>query len=307
MRSWLRRNHAWVTLRRVQREGFVRAWQRWRFWTRILQTPPVATRAAAGHEPPVEVHLLCYRNDYLCAIWALKSFYREAMVDLPLVIHIQGEAPARVAQRLRKHFPGARIIPQPEADAIVNPWLASHGLHRLLSARAANHYMLKLTDYCILSTAHRLITLDSDVLFFERPAELLNFDGLHLFQRDPESTYLVAEIPGVQASPRVNVGIMSFVRENISLERCDQYLAHFSERAGWLEQTLYALHAGETGAGAYLPDTYLISLEQQIDPATLVARHYAGPSRPLLTSEGMPYLLKHQPPHTRTPPPPGKR
>jgi hypothetical protein len=291
MRAWLRRNYAWVTLRRVQREGFLHAWRRWRLWTRILRTPPVVTRPAAGREP-VEVHLLCYRNDYLCAIWALKSFYKHAAVDWPLTIHIQGEVPPRAARRLRAHFPQARIVPQREADSIVNRWLTQHGWQRLLAARAANPYMLKLTDYHILSSARRLIAFDSDVLFFERPAELLEFAGAHLFQRDPESTYLVSEISGVKAAPRLNVGIMSFLRESISLARCDRYLAHFPERAGWLEQTLYALHASETSTAECLPESYLISLAAGIDSSTLVARHYAGPSRPLLTEEGMPHVLK---------------
>lgn len=291
MRNWLRRNHAWVTLRRVHREGWVRAWKRWRLWQRILTTPPVTTRPAAENEP-IEVHLLCYRNDYLCAVWALKSFYRHAAVDWPLTIHIQGDAPFRVASRLRAHFPQARIVSQHEADSIVNPWLASHRCQRLLAARAQNHYMLKLTDFHILSTAQRLVTLDSDVLFFQRPNELIEFTGTHLFQRDPESTYVISEIPGLRIAPRLNVGIMSFVRQSVSLPRCDEYLAHFPERAGWLEQTLYALHAAETGAATCLPETYLISLESGIDPATLIARHYAGPSRHLLTEEGMPYYLK---------------
>jgi hypothetical protein len=292
LRAILRRSHAWVAFRRIQREGLLQALRRWRVWTRILRTPPVTTRTAAGREP-VEVHLVCYRNDYLCAIWALKSFYLQAAVDYPVTIHLQGKMRARAVRRLRAHFPQARIITQHEADSIVDPWLARHGFHRLLAARAANHYMLKLTDYHILSDAERLITLDSDVLFFQRPSALLAFRGAHIFQRDPESTYLVSQIPGVPIAPRLNVGIMSFVRESISLARCEEYLAQFPQREGWLEQTLYALHASETGTAECLPENYLISLDPGIDPATLVARHYAGPSRPLLTEEGMPYILRH--------------
>lgn len=289
IRTALRRNHAWVTLRRVQREGFGAAWKRWRLWRQILDTAPLRTRVAQPGEP-VEVHLLCYRNDYLCAIWALKTFYRQAGVDYPLAIHIQGSAPARIARHLRQHFPDARVIPQAEADALVNPVLETRAWKQLLSARKSNPYILKLTDYLLLSPARRLITLDSDVLFFQHPGELLDYAGPHLFQRDLESTYLVAEAGGVQAAPRLNVGIMSFLRENISLERCEHYLGHFDQREGWLEQTLYALHAGETGAWDYLSDTYLISLSKDLDDTGLVARHYAGPSRPLLTSQGMPRI-----------------
>ena len=81
MKSWLRRKRAWVDFRRWQREGFLRAFRRWRLYSQILKTPPEHTKDSDGD---TELHLLCYRNDYLGAIWALKTFYRCAQVPVPL-------------------------------------------------------------------------------------------------------------------------------------------------------------------------------------------------------------------------------
>src|SRR5271156_6986122 len=55
----------------------------------ILGTPshPVSQRAEGAD---LEVHILCYWRDYLQAVWALKTFYRFARVDCPLVVHIDG-------------------------------------------------------------------------------------------------------------------------------------------------------------------------------------------------------------------------
>ena len=236
---------------------------------------------------------MCYFFDYLCAIWSLKSFYRVAGVAFPLTIQIQGNAPAHVARTLRQHFPQARILEQPEADQRVESHLISHGWTRLLEGRRANHYMQKLTDTVLLSGFPRVIYLDSDLLFFHKPTELLAFEGDHIFQQDPESTYLVDEAAGVKIAPRLNVGLMSFVPARVSLARCNDYLADFPGFSGWIEQTLLALHAAESNTALVLPATYLISAEAGIDPDTLVMRHYAGPTRPLLTSEGMPWLIQH--------------
>jgi hypothetical protein len=291
MRDWLRSNPAWVSFRRLQREGFLRAFRRWRAWSRILATRPVATSPGGD----TEVHLLCYRNDYLCALWALKSFYHFSGSALPLVIHTQGHAPPRMLRRLREHFPNARIITQPEADSIVLPKLRGAGLTKLIKARAANHYTLKLTDFLLLGEAPNLLTLDSDILFFRKPEAFLAANDRHLFQRDPESTYVFspeqarAEL-GIELAPCINVGMMHFRRDSISLARCDQYLAHFQKLDGWLEQTLYALHASEQSNAAYLPPDYLISLAGDVDHSKLIARHYAGPSRPLLHEQGIPHL-----------------
>jgi len=297
MRDRLRRWPFWVDFRRWQSQGFEATYRRWRIYSKILKTPPVRTDRSPGD---TELHLLCYRNDYLGALWTLKTFYRCARVSIPLVVHIQGEATQLMVRRLHHHFPDARLIPQAEADAIVIPRLQERGLTRLLAARAANHYTLKLTDFVLLGDAPNLLTLDSDILFFERPQAFLAPTEGHLFQRDPESTYVLDAATarsklGIELAPRINVGMMRFRRDSISLARCDGYLAAFSKLDGWLEQTLYALHASERGDAEYLPNEYLISLARGMDHSLLVARHYAGPSRNLLHEEGIPFLLRKRP------------
>jgi len=289
IRTLLRKNDAWITLRQSHREGFGRAWRRWRLWRSVLRTKPIGTRT----EGDTEVRLICYRYDYLCAIWSLKSFYREAGVSYRLSIQIQGVAPPRVKRTLLAHFPNARIVEQREADQIVESALIGNGWTRLLEGRRTNQYMQKLTDNVILSKARRVITLDGDLLFFRKPVELLEFDGAHIFQQDLNSTYLVKEACGVKPGARLNAGLMAFRPDTVSLARCNDYLADFPTYHGWLDQTLFALHAGETGTANVLPSTYLISLERNVDPKTLVVRHYAGPSRPLMTEEGMPYLIRN--------------
>ncbi len=288
IREWLRRNNTWIMLRKTHREGFGTAYRRWLTWRKILRTAPVITET----EGDTEVRLICYAFDYLCAIWSLKSFYRAAGVNLPLTIQIQGDAPPRVARTLLQHFPNARIVTQPEADAIVEKHLADHGWTRLLEGRRANQYMQKLTDNVILSRFHRVITLDGDLLFFHKPTELLEFSGNHIFQQDQASTYLVQEAAGVKIAPRLNAGLMKFVPSSISLARCNDYLADFPTYSGWLDQSLLALHAAETHTANMLPPTYLISLDRHVDPDTLVVRHYAGPTRSMMTEEGMPWLIQ---------------
>ena len=289
MRELLRRSNTWVMLRKARAEGFGRAFRRWRLWRRVLNTAPMLTDT----EGETEVRLMCYFFDYLCAIWSLKSFYRAAGVRYPLSIQIQGNAPARVRRTLQRHFPNARIVLQHEADSRVNPLLAAKGWLRLLEARRQNQYLQKLTDNVLLSGFQNIILLDSDVLFFRPPTELLEFTGRHIFQQDQASNYLVEHAAGVTVAARLNAGLMKFQPAHISLARCEEYLADFLTYQGWLEQTLLALHASETGTANLLPPAYLVSFDQSIDPGTLVARHYAGPTRQLMTQEGMPWLIRH--------------
>jgi hypothetical protein len=204
---------------------------------------------------------------------------------------------------LYRHFPRARIIPQHEASKIVERWLREQHLVRLLEARRQSPFMLKLTDIPICSRAQNIIILDSDVLFFKRPHELLTAGptpvSVSLFQRDPASTYNISEAQaqtdlGIALAPQVNTGIALFARESLELGRCEEYLAHPAVRraSGWIEQTLHALCASDAKRVQYLPASYVLSLRHDLDLADATARHYAGPSRPLLTTEGMPFLMQ---------------
>ena len=297
--QWLRGFESFVTLRRLQHEGFGNAYRRWRLWSKVLDLSPVHTDDVSA-EARVEVHLVCCQKDYLCALWALKSFYMTARVTYPLVVHLNGRMTARARSRMRTHLPNARLLLQDEVEQTVTDWLDANHCPRLREVRAGNGFMLKLIDVNLLSEARQLLLLDSDVLFFKRPSELIAAvdappDG-SLFQRDAGSTYNVtldeasAEL-GITLAPQVNTGIMLFNRQAVDLRRCEELLEHagVARPTGWIEQTLYALVASEQQAVRYLPSTYLVSLEPEADLSALVARHYAGPSRRFLTEEGLPF------------------
>lgn len=298
----LRRRYWWRAIRRIQDEGAARAFQRWRQWSQVLASEPVY--ADVPGRTPVEIHLLCHRGDHLCAIWALKTLYRMSGVRWPAVVHVQGVCTATMMRRFRNHIPDARVIAQGQADARVREVLGDR-CPRLLEARRQSPFMMKLIDPVLLASSERIVILDSDVLFFRAPRELCAHvekapADAWLFQRDPASTYNLTEADaasafGIRMPERVNSGIAVVPRSLVDLDLCERLLEHpdVSRPSGWIEQTLFALCAGARGRVEYLPPSYAISLERGLDYGAFTARHYAGPSRPLLTDEGMPYAALH--------------
>jgi hypothetical protein len=296
--SRLQRSALWTFGREVRLSGLGFTLLRRRIWPGILGTAAIHTQQVCAREP-IETHLMCCERDYLSAVWALKSFYCAARVTYPLVIHLQGLMPARAHRALAVHFPEALIIPQHDADEAIEPQLRERGLHHLLEARQRSPVMMKLIDVVLLGSARGILCLDSDLLFFRYPARLAIADvpARSVFMRDVSSGYSISLDRAVSAlqvrlAPAINTGIMLFRREHVSLERCESFLMRLDLPTydGLIEQTLYALCASERGDVEYLPDDYVISM--QPGPDNVVARHYAGPSRALLTTEGMPRLLK---------------
>ena len=303
IRSYLRSNRQWVRIRRLQREGLQAAFIRWRQWIRILASTPIRVEPAQAGSP-IEVHLLCCERDYLCAIWALKTFYFFSRTAYPLAIHLQGWCPRRVARRFKDHFPGARVILQSEADAKVNAWLLERNFRRLHSVRQQQCLMQKLTDFILMSDAPRMLLLDSDVLFFAHPQRLLEAvdspPPAATFQRDHDNGYnLTLEQAldrfSIRLAPALNSGIAVIPRDLVDLSRCEEYLAdpEVARPTGLVEQTLYALGVCEKVVPQHLPaEAYHISMQSCPDLRSIVARHYTWRSRHLFTSEGLPALIQ---------------
>ena len=294
IRGWLRGRRAWIEFQEMNREGWRRAWRRRSIQRRILDSPPLATAATGA----VELRVLTWRRDWINMLWALKSFYHRSGADYPLYIHDGGLLPAQ-ARELSRHFPAATIVERAAADDRVSRELRRRGHDRSLAYRTINPSTQKLFDFYLFSTTDHVVSVDSDIVFFQNPRELLvPPEGLprNRYNRDCAYWYsmgldeLEAEF-GLRPPPYINSGLSVVRRETIDFSRIEEWLGHptlFADR--WVtEQTLHALCGAAAGV-ELLPDSYLVSTEPGIEEST-VCKHYPGYFRPLLYEEGMAHLL----------------
>lgn len=296
MRRWLRRIPLWIRFQELNREGWGRAFRRCRLQSPILATAPVRT----SRRGPVEVRALTWRKDWVNLIWTLKTFYRFAQVDFPLFIH-DGGLTRRQADRLQQHFPDATIVTRSDADERITSHLSSRGLSRCFDFRMRSHFGRKLFDYFVFSESERIISLDSDVLFFRRPSELIdrpNEARRNLFNRDRDDWYCLdpdgmEATFGVRPMPRINSGISSIWCESLDLRRIEAWLAEpvIHEMAWLTEQTLHAMSSTVYGV-ELLPSTYALG-DTTVPIEKRVCHHYPCASRHRMYEEGMTYLVEN--------------
>jgi hypothetical protein len=284
-----------VRFQELNREGWLRAWQRRTVQRRIQATPPVRT-AATG---PAEVRILTWRRDWVNQLWALKTFYHFAEVDYPLYIH-DGGLDRGQGERLLAHFPNARFVAADESLNRVTKVLTERRLAHCLEFRRQNPFGVKLIDYFAFSTADRVLSIDSDILFFRRPDELLDTDGgprKNRFNRDVRDWYCLDperldELLGIRPPAGVNAGLSLIWRESVDLSFVEHCLARMKMPAHhWLtEQTIHAVNSKAYGMDL-LPDTYCVGIGPLPDDQ-LVCKHYPGPYRPQMYAEGMKRLIR---------------
>jgi len=273
--------------------GLRTAWYRDVVRPRILRSAPIVNTA----DERCEIHVLTSAQDWVNLIWALKSFSRASDRTYALCIHDDGSLRQQHTAALTKHFPKARMVRKLQADRAVLPGLASYP--RCLEFRQTNHLAPKIFDFAHYLQSDRMLLLDSDVLFFLEPSELLRRveDGNYrknTVNADVASAYTVTtEAARTRANvnlvERFNSGLGLIHRDSLRLDWLEEFLAvpgilgHF-----WrIEQTLFALCSSRFGV-ELLPPEYDVRLNSTLNGCP--ARHYVGAIRHLFYGEGIRHL-----------------
>ncbi len=276
--------------------GLIGAWHYFVVMPRILKTQPVTGLTDAR----CEVHAMTSRKHWLYLMWALKSFYAASGRRYMLCIHDDGTLPPRVFEVFRAHFPDARIVSRKDADAHMGKVLTPFPL--VQKFRQGTYFAQKITDPVAYLQAPRMLVMDSDILWFREPVELLRRieDPTYLknaFNGDSWSTLIVSPdavkaVYGVDLTAKLNAGLGLVHADSQAfgrMEQCIQLptmppLGHY-----FLEQNLQTVLSSIHGV-ELLPDEYTVDPSGR-PTGNRPLRHYTSPIRHRMFSEGMRRLV----------------
>ncbi len=262
---------------------------------RILATPAIASTQASD----CEIHVLTCEADWVNLLWTLKSFYLVSERQYRLCIHEDGTLTEAAVLQLKQHFPKARLVRRAEAD--VRAEALKTEFPSAYAFRNKHPLSLKLIDFSLFLECDRMLVLDSDVLFFEMPGELLSRIEdpeykLNSFNEDVDTAYSLdrLELEGLLGFPlleRFNSGLGLVHKASVQMDVIESLLnlPNIQEGHFWrIEQTLYAVASCRFGA-ELLPGGYQVTLTpgSQNRPA----RHYVGAVRHQFYGEGIRRLV----------------
>ncbi|MBL8227497.1 MAG: hypothetical protein JNL98_03435 [Bryobacterales bacterium] len=279
------------------RHGLRAAYYRDHVRPRILETAPIPDTT----DRLCEIHVLTSKDDWLNLIWTLKTFYHYSGRRYRLAIHDDGTLPPEAVAHLRRHFPGATLIRRAEADARAAQMLGAWP--RCLEFRGRNTLSLKVFDFLASLTTDRMLLLDSDILFFDTPAELLRRIEDPAYRRntvnaDIDTAYTVdietaRREYGIDLIERFNSGLGLIHKASLRLDWIEELLTYSGIHGHFwrIEQTIFALLSSRYGV-ELLPETYRVNLGKGL--RGLPCRHYVGAIRHLMYAEGMRDLAGQQ-------------
>lgn len=259
------------------------------------------SRRPKGAVMPISVHMLVSSSTWHAGVLAMISFEFFTGRKWDLYMHEDGTVSAADRSRIERLLPGVRFVPRREADQRSLEFLQNHP--RCFEARGQHNLFLKFSDTPAFAPHDRFVVLDSDIIFFKRPTEILEWADSGReevwFNQDTREVYCISrerleDALRVPLWSKVNSGLCLFPAKAISLDLSERMLENFATTAWhpkFFEQTLYALNGSAWNRGGMLPLTYNISWGYLRAPGS-ICRHYVGDFKhDLLYVEGAPLLL----------------
>jgi hypothetical protein len=252
--------------------------------------------------------MLLQRKRILEGMWAFYSLVRYLPGQCQLVVHDDGSLQGDDVDALKGLFPACLVIRRPEADALANDYFAKNQLAKCRQFRDSFIFGLKLFDVALWAKSSAVLLLDSDVLFFQAPNELVLRGGPQLNDRSPlymqdaQDGYSIGreailQRVGVNCVKAFNAGLALVSLGSGFFARMENWLKH---DALWIssngsvhqfaEQTLWAIEMSRANA-LPLPTTYVIA-PMQPGNTGMVCCHYCGGLKQvyLFYTDGIPSL-----------------
>lgn len=224
----------------------------------IYEAKPVPCGETRGYE----VHILTCERDRTMAFWALKSFYHHLGEHPPLVVHDDGSLSDESLRLFHSHFPGSTVIraDQADEDARLRESLKSLPLCELWRFKSNFQLAKKLFDFACFGTEPFIAGLDSDILFFRKPVEILECASASVpfMSSDYQDAY---EFQDSSLIPRLNSGLFGLRKDDFDFRLVETLLQssvdasparRFQFWKGWLEQTMLAYLFSKSAGGRVL-------------------------------------------------------
>lgn len=281
-------------LRRLRRWG-PRAYFRCSAWAAEMeqaarQLPSLpALPPHAG--PTLEVWYLTGKRFWYQTAFCAWSLARQCQRELVLHLVDDGSLQPEQEQQLRRLFPAGRTRWKQEMELELDQLLPFDQFPVLRQCWNDYINIRKLTDIHLASSGIKLV-LDSDMLFFRRPDELLSWWDQPLrpcLMQDCEESYgysrhLMEELACAPIPPLLNVGICGLASEWIDWQELEHWCRSLVDREGtsyFLEQALVAMLVASIKP-IVMPhaDYVTYPTRQQAVAGDGVLQHYVADSKP---------------------------
>lgn len=256
-----------------------------------------AMRKAAATLPPVPsfanglpVFFLTGQQYLHQTLFCIRSLSRVTATKFQFTIVDDGTFDAALLTRIKRQLPGAKVIMHDAINRNLNALLPETAYPHLRARREAYPHLRKLTDIHTIPAPEWKLVLDSDMLFWQEPVELLNWlDNPHqpVHMVDCEESYgytkeLMRTLAADDIPAKLNVGIAGLSSKSIDWKKVDEWIEALEQAQGtsyYLEQALTAMLVGSKPCKVLDADKYEVNPAVASSTNKVVLQHYVDLSK----------------------------
>lgn len=205
--------------------------------------------------------------------------------DVQVHYHEDGSLTQYEMDFLKQKFPGIVVFIRAEQNVKVKEYLLSKGLSHCAELRDHFIFSLRLFDMLIHKTTPYLMQVDSDVLFFDKPVEILELlekgELNGCYNNDNKNAYtfdndIMLKHLGKPVVNHFNAGLFLHNFDETFFDFIESVLQQEPESVNsWhLEQTLFAMNVTRKGNFLSLPKTYDLARQQIKLGNKVTSQHY---------------------------------
>ncbi len=275
--------------------------QRINIWHLILRSKPLKQNDA---DFDVEIISIVSHNDLILYLCMIKTFYFFSNITPQTTVLDDGTL-SKIDINILNHFiPFIKVVSSDTANIIVANKFNKNKYPSALFLRNNSIYLKKKIDIPLICSKPRLLILDSDLLFYRKPKEIMdwikklkNGDGV-IFMKDCRNSNIISEIEskvvmGRKLIPKLNSGIVGFPLKQWDPMFIEKFCKYIIENDIHLVrphqmQTIWAAMFSilKPSERVYLSDKYILSEAKQ-SITNIDCRHFVRYVRPLFYKDAI--------------------
>jgi len=248
----------------------------------IIKTRPIV----CDKQGRIELHTLACQFDFLNTLWCLKTFYYFSGIRPRLVIYDDGSLSEAAIRTFYGHFVNCQVVRHDEFHRDMEDFLKAYRMCLKYSRIKEFYCALKLFGPMYYAKSEYVLYLDSDILFFKKPDEMLKCmeSGTPFYMSDYQDAYsypveFLKNLLNIKLPHNINAGLSCFSKRNFAgnLDLAEFYFKNVYEladrdvQANRHEQTLAAIFLSKANA-VRLGGEYQISKERITDKT--ISHHF---------------------------------
>ena len=217
MKRMLRKIKRWT--KAIHSYGIMGAYFKEKYARTILETRPII----CGADSQLELHTLACEWDLVNTLWSLKTFYHFSGIKPALVIYDDGSLSESAINIFSEHFVNCQIIRRDIFHQDMNIFLQAHKESLKYSRMKSFYCALKLFGPMYYTKSEHVLYLDSDVLFFRKPNEMLNYidNGMPFYMSDYQNAYsypveFLNQLLEIEVHHKINAGLFHVAKRDFA-------------------------------------------------------------------------------------------